>query len=191
MRTLLIGDIHGDMDGYRELIKNSPKSIQLGDFGWGFCKSPTLASTHRAIRGNHDNPAKAKLDPIYLGDFGVYEGMFFISGAYSIDKAWRTPGWDWWDDEELNVQQLMQAIVDCIKLQPKIIITHASPESIKHRVLGDSAIKISSRTEQALEVLFQQYQPEEWYFAHLHKPYQEIVNGTKFRCLDCYETCEI
>ena len=53
---LIIGDVHGKINEYLQLIKNRKHSIQLGDFGVGFVDIPELPINHRFIRGNHDNP---------------------------------------------------------------------------------------------------------------------------------------
>lgn len=117
MQFHLLGDIHGDFGFYFQwLSQKDPNdiTIQLGDLGLGFYdkydkqyeegikKYPNA----RFLRGNHDSPEVCKKQDAYLGDFGVFKDkIFFISGAWSIDYDCRTPGKDWWRDEEISIFQ--------------------------------------------------------------------------------------
>ena len=109
---ILIGDVHGLFDNYRGFLRlcQCKKSLQLGDFGLGFpmgtdhVDMSDIPGKHLFLRGNHDNPAVCRKDKNYVGDFGVLKGsfingrfkkLFYISGAWSIDKAYRTPGLTW------------------------------------------------------------------------------------------------
>lgn len=92
----LIGDVHGKFDRYGEILTGLPCSIQLGDMGIGFGLDDLFPKAdptkHRFLRGNHDNPELCRRHPNYLGDFGFEFGIFFISGAFSVDRHLRTMG---------------------------------------------------------------------------------------------------
>ena len=129
MKFTILGDVHGDRARCNRVHQKAQKKfpgsevIQIGDLGVGFPKykrrarsglyinEPTgeidtedykLPPTFKFFPGNHDNRKECHKLPNCLGDFGEYKGMFFVSGASSIDRAFRTEGLDWWDDEELE-----------------------------------------------------------------------------------------
>lgn len=207
----LIGDIHGAFDIWKdELIKGSAMSVQVGDFGIGFPDvdvhpDGTMYKTksqypkdvdplnHRFIRGNHDDPNLCLYQPGYIDDghteiIGTTRIMY-IGGALSIDKAYRTQGIDFWENEELSYQRLEQMIDIYTSYKPNLVVTHECPESVSNHVLGPNSTKfnIHSRTRNAFESMFNQYQPDAWYFGHWHKSYQETRKGTYFRCLNINE----
>jgi hypothetical protein len=106
----IIGDVHGKYDEYVELIRSLPEdaqSIQIGDFGFEYdvFEKENIGFNHRFFGGNHDNYdkirdcANAVLDFGQLGDDG---NIFFVRGAFSIDRYIRTIGVDWWPNEELS-----------------------------------------------------------------------------------------
>lgn len=73
---IVIGDVHGKIHQYLELLNSLPDeeaTFQLGDMGLGFkgVNLPKLEERHRFIRGNHDDPAMCKEHPNYAGEFGA------------------------------------------------------------------------------------------------------------------------
>lgn len=213
-KILLVGDIHGKVPRLLAIAnQNKDKSvIQLGDFGFGFMKIGELPTNLRMIRGNHDAPEAARKHPNYLGDYGTFmlndKKVFFLGGAYSIDYAWRTPGESWWEDEELSYPELEQAFEKYKAYKPDIVLTHEAPRSIVPEILdrfvigklGNRDYKApcaDSRTSQSLQKMWEEHQPEQWYFGHYHingvwvtKPRLE-ANNTTFQCLDELQTKEI
>ncbi len=190
---LLIGDVHGKLDAYLRLIKNESESLQLGDMGVGFpgVDLPVLEGDHWFIRGNHDDPAACASHPRYFGDWGLRTmgdtELFFISGAYSVDREVRTEGKDWWREEELEYGQLREMIADFTTARPKIVVSHDCPQSVPIR----REPILTSRTALALQAAFEEWQPERWIFAHMHHSWRQTVNGTKFQCLNELETVRI
>lgn len=197
MSLLLIGDVHGEFNRYKYIINNQEsESIQLGDLGLGF---PTTSYTnkhsltncemlakHKFIRGNHDNPESCREHPNYLGDYGMYKGIFYISGAWSIDKKYRTIGVDWWPDEELYYTELYKAIDLFKKNKPKIVISHDCPQIISGLLYPDS--NVDTRTGLAMDEMLHCHTPDLWIFAHHHRSENFTKFGTEFRCLDILET---
>lgn len=208
MKVRIIGDVHGKFGPYRELIRDVPRSIQVGDMGVGFyrvlgdelkpSKNPPFDAMsqgdHRFIRGNHDNPEVCKRHKFWIPDGSVRDGIFFLGGATSIDKEWRTPGIDWWEEEQLSIPELERAIDVYAAVKPDVVITHECPESIANAILAAfNRVKIfdGSRTRQALQAMFSLHQPRLWVFGHWHHSltfdHPIIMPGgksTRFICLD-------
>lgn len=187
----LIGDVHGKVYDYYKIIENVDESIQLGDFGFKkqhlwFLK--TINTTkHKILFGNHDYYPYL-YSKHSLGDFGLYKNMFFVRGAYSIDKMYRVEGRDWFSDEELKEEQC----VNCLELyereKPEIVISHDVPNRIRFRFFG---IYQKSITTNLLEMMFTVHKPKIWVFGHHHYSINEVYDGTKFICLDELEYIDI
>ena len=206
--TRIIGDIHGKTYDYRAYalvtgvrgrqIVEPERSIQVGDYGIGFFSAfwherevewQKEHPQHRFIRGNHDDPALCKTMPGYIED-GTAEGdVMFVGGAWSIDKDWRTPGVDWWEDEELSTEELNKIIEKYEQAKPRVMITHDCPTSVAWEMflskglgLGDNK-QIKTRTGEALQAMFEIHQPELWFYGHWHNTRKAVIEGTEFQCL--------
>jgi hypothetical protein len=185
---IFIGDVHGKFREYTGLLKlyKDQPSIQVGDFGIGFgfgvSGEPMPIPNHWFIRGNHDNPEKCRERSDYLGEFGYREdlGIFFVSGAFSIDRYLRTEGVDWWPDEELDYRQSLEAITLYEKIKPEIVVTHDCPNSCGTFVKPAHKVLIPSATGEMLEQMYQIYAPKIWIFGHYHVPFSKIIDKTTF-----------
>lgn len=207
----LVGDVHGEFTRLQKIInKFKGTTIVLGDIGIGFiykylnpafCIDPNVPyyltkltdiQCNREqmvfIRGNHDRPDMCRRHHNFLGEYGVYRDIFYISGAWSIDRAYRTEGLDWWPDEELNMKQCYKALEMYTEIKPDIVITHDCPTSIL-ALLYSQLFK--TRTGQLLESMLREHRPSQWYFAHHHVSWQKTIDGTYFKCLNCFETVEL
>ena len=205
----LVGDIHGKIYDYRSYalvtgvrgrqIVQPEYSVQVGDFGIGFF-SPFWHEKevewqkqhpqHRFIRGNHDDPAKCKTMPGYIEDGTVEGDVMFVGGAWSIDYDWRTPGIDWWPDEELSYEELDKLITKFGQVKPRVMITHDCPTEVAWEMflskglgLGDNK-QIKTRTGEALQAMFDIHKPELWVYGHWHNTRRANIKGTVFQCLD-------
>ena len=195
---LLIGDVHGLFHIYRQILRNTcaKKSLQLGDFGLGFPNGYTeidmgdVKGTHMFLRGNHDNPEVCHKSSHYVGNYGILEGDFiggafnqlmYISGAWSIDKDYRIPGIDWWEDEELSYNELSNAINFYISKKPNIVCSHDCPTSILSHLYHSSIIP--TRTGQAMDVMLDYHKPSYWFFGHHHQSWKKNIEGCTFVCL--------
>lgn len=182
----LIGDIHGLFSDYNQMVSTIKEpTIQLGDFGIGFNSLYGMTNNfsnlkNMFIRGNHDNPNECKNHPNYLGDFGMYENIFFISGAWSIDKHLRIQDVNWWEDEELSMSDCQNALNLYESEKPEIIISHDCPISIINHIYSHP---INTRTGQLLQNMFEIHQPVKWFFGHHHKSIKLRIDKTDFRCL--------
>ncbi len=190
----IVGDVHGQFDKYLDIIKDSEYSLQVGDLGFNYAPLTGLDSTrHRFIAGNHDNhnilPAHA------LGRFGVWKvrdlTIFYVSGATSIDKFYRTPFVDWWPNEELNFEEQREAFDLYKQVKPKTVVTHDCPSMLRKFISDPEALKRyiyspdwESDTQKLLQSMFDYHVPNQWIFGHYHKDWTYEAVGCHFICLD-------
>lgn len=188
---LIIGDVHGKMEEYYKLIKDEECSIQIGDMGfepaYDFLRENVDETKHRFIPGNHDN--YHCLPPHHLGHFGTYQygeypEIFFVRGALSIDKHYRTQGISWWQEEELTLKQSMECIQMYGDIKPDIVLSHDCPLQVLNIMYDGKNLLRPSFTSRLLEELFDIYPPRLWIFGHHHKTWDTIICGTRFLCLD-------
>ena len=146
----LVGDVHGNIAQYIDLVKNIPYSIQLGDLGFRYNTLVDNISSefHKVLAGNHDNYDRYanKIGFIhqtehFLGDYGIHSvpdcgDFFFVRGGESVDKSMRIVGYDWWLDEELSYEKCSNCLESYSKIKPNIVISHECPESVIKFVSG-------------------------------------------------------
>lgn len=215
-----IGDIHGEFDWYLKhgIKKSTSCSLQLGDFGWGFLpekyprhhrkagqivpkslQSRDLSSipampNHKFICGNHDDRVFVKEHPNYLGDFGFHagSGIFYISGAYSIDVLQRQMWIDWWPYEELDYPALRQMLEMWGDTKPKIVVSHCAPWTAQVRMFPHTdKNRHHSRTQEAMEQALAIWEPDRWYFGHYHQTMHQTIGKTKFQCVGINQRVEL
>jgi hypothetical protein len=195
-----IGDVHGLYYEYGTVIKNLPSSLQIGDFGIGFDKENDskikrmleVTPQHKFFVGNHDNRKLAKeLFPNNcLGDYGMIGDIFYVSGAFSIDKQFRVIGKSWWEDEEISYDELGKVIESYIDKKPEIMVTHDLPESMVKKLYGEDRV-IKNRTISALEIMWKNHQPKYWIAGHHHMSKKLQVEDTKFIILNEMEVYKL
>lgn len=189
MKTLVIGDVHGDVNEYWKMVSASKyNSIQVGDFGFKKEHEWHLknvdSSKHKINFGNHDDTSFLS-KPHSLGNHSFHNGIFTIRGAESIDKNLRVEGLDWWRDEEMTYKEF-QGVIDAYKMsKPNIVVSHDCPQIVRDLVFN---IEDSSRTSKVLDLLLEIHKPTKWIFGHHHKSVIEVYNGTEFKCLNELET---
>jgi hypothetical protein len=165
----------------------------LGDCGFDYTTLDNVEpDKHKIVGGNHDNYDRIINIPHYLGDFGhsCLNGInfFFYRGAYSIDRQYRTVGIDWWEQEQVSIDQFMKARELYREVKPDIVLTHDCPDEVSFRLLKPDQRKYENLTGWALQELFNIHQPKKWRFGHYHKSWNMNINGTDFRCLNELET---
>jgi predicted phosphodiesterase len=196
MSLTIIGDVHGKYERYYKIIRQSdihPHTIQLGDFGF---KYNTLANldpnNHKILGGNHDNYDIIHKYPHYTGDYGISivgeVEFFYYRGAYSIDRQYRTVGIDWWEQEQVSIDQFMKARELYRQTKPKIVITHDCPQNIAAIMLKPDQRLYENTTGWALQELLNIHEPEFWFFGHWHRSQTIKYGSTTFMCLDELET---
>jgi len=209
MKTRFIGDVHGLVYPLSLELASLPDDvnsvIQVGDMGVGFGESDywhdsldkMLQSVNgRFIRGNHDNPSKCREMSTWIKDGHIENDMMFIGGAWSIDHAWRSLGFNLWADEELSYVEL-STLLDVYSIaKPKVMVTHDCPLSISNKLFIQSGKSFSSkqyatRTGLALEEMFKAHKPDLWIFGHWHFDADQVVDGTRFICLNELSTIDV
>jgi len=196
---IIIGDVHGKTGTYQKIIRRMPdgqRSIQIGDMGLGFPDAGLhkMPDEHKWFRGNHDDPEKCRANYNYLGDYGFLEAdnLFYLAGAFSIDREWRIEGRSWWRDEELSYEDLNRALDLYKEKKPRYVISHEAPSDAGRTLLYGLTKDpyflaknecCNSRTAQALEAMFEAHQPKEWVFGHYHVDKTFEMRGTKFTCV--------
>ncbi len=213
-KTYITGDSHGNWFELNRIIKKYCKVniLHVGDVGLGF---PAYEQHHGIwipvnkpnndpkffperfyfIAGNHDNKEACRKYPNYLGDFGFNKelNIFYVSGGFSIDKNDRTIGVDWWADEELSINQFNECIDLYEAIKPDYVISHECPSLIRNELWKNKggAYGNHSRTAQALQAMYEIYQPNLWYFGHHHKVWSKQIEKTKFTCVAINQTIKL
>lgn len=207
---LIIGDVHGKTNQFLDLVseyreRSSELIIQLGDLGfqkqWDEVKKWCAVNNEtnlRIIPGNHDdydryfkvlvNYTWVRVAPLLVDDIWIESSYFGVQGANSIDKHLRTENKDWFSNEEMSYARLGEAVDLYIEAKPRVVFSHTCPSSVKKQLFG---YEESSRTEQALQFMFELHQPEIHFFGHFHQSVDEVINGTRFICLAELETFEL
>lgn len=197
---IVIGDVHGYTKTYQKFLSKidwTQETIQCGDMGLGFSGVGLhpMHENNKFIRGNHDDPAKCRKHKNYLGEYGydARRELFYISGAWSIDRDMRIEGQTWWAEEELSYTELQKCIDLYEQTKPRLVVSHECPskagETLLYSMSGDYfAAKgdcQTSRTAQAMQSMLDIHQPKEWVFSHYHinKSFQVPGYETKFTCV--------
>lgn len=198
------GDIHGHFPHYKLLTTVDTdyydQSVQVGDFAIGMGQSNYWHRSvnefhadgrHKFIRGNHDNPTVCKTQMIgYIPDGHIDEhGIMYIGGAWSIDYRYRTPGVDWWEDEELSEEEF-EVILEKYKTEkPDFVVTHDCPSIVSKQMFVDTGltmftgVHIQTRTGEYLQQMLDFHQPKEWIFGHWHHTMSVKFGDTMFSCV--------
>ena len=180
----IIGDVHGKIEKYHNLVKGCEASVQLGDFGlqrehdWHL--SNIDHEKHQVLFGNHDFYPYLRFPHSLTPDYELRGDILFVRGANSIDKHLRTEGDDWFPNEEIDYATFSDLVSEITTMKPEIIISHDCPKFLYQTFFG---IDGKSRTNQGLQACFEAFQPKMWVFGHHHKSKDEIIEGTRFICL--------
>jgi hypothetical protein len=191
-----IGDAHGQYDRYVKIARKRDFTVQIGDLGFKYgCLDNLDPDRHKVVGGNHDNYPSLVEYPHYMGDYGMASlggvDFFFYRGAYSIDRQHRTIGIDWWEEEQLKIDDFTKAREIYREAKPDLVLTHDCPESIALMLLEPGQNVYQNITGWALQELFNIHQPKKWRFGHWHRSWNMTVDGTEFKCLNELETEEI
>lgn len=213
MKKLVIyGDLHGKFNLLPHLRRKHSEADEIiiaGDMGVGF---PGPSTDHllkygnqitatpkvRFIRGNHDSPeACTKFvegGVTWIPDGTLEEGILFLGGGWSIDgptglpefRNYRTPGVNWWEDEELTEAQ-WERIFNSLEgryEEVHTVVSHDGPSGVIHRILGAHKPIFNTTTSNTLELLRGRLPSVKmWVFGHYHLNRTFEIGDTMFRCL--------
>lgn len=203
MKIMFIGDCHGLKNDLEALLQKTPsyvdKVVQLGDLGVGFGQSEywhdsldrSLLSVNGGfIRGNHDNLSTCVTMDSWIEDGTIEDNIMYIGGAWSIDASYRTPGLDWWPDEEVALVDLQSMADNYIRSKPAIMVTHDAPLTAIYSLFPNKRVPFPiDRTKYALDIMLSNYKPKVWIFGHWHEFRDKTIEGTRFICLPELTAC--
>lgn len=202
MKTRYIGDVHGFKNELALVLHNLPDDvtsvIQVGDMGVGFGQGDYWheslddmmhSANGRFIRGNHDDPSQCREMHTWIPDGLVENDVMYVGGAWSIDYQWRTMGIDLWEDEELSHDNLSRLIDLYDLVRPRVMVTHDCPLSVSNKLFVErgksfSKAQFKTRTGSALQAMFEIHKPKLWLMGHWHCDTDEVIDGTRFICLN-------
>jgi hypothetical protein len=201
MSLLLIGDCHGRLFQYEEIIKylegDGVRSILLGELGFKpehewFIKSP-YSKNNKILFGNHDYfPNLYESYSLGRYSYNPEYKMFCIAGGYSIDKQYRVEGKTWFKEEEMTSREERGCLLAYQKAKPEIVISHEAPELAINKLFNYSYVfPGGSATYKFFDVLLAYHRPRVWVFAHHHDRRDAVIKGTRFICLDELETIDV
>jgi predicted phosphohydrolase len=196
LKVVVVGDLHGDWSALNTLIsrKNPDIILQCGDFGWwpamerGKWKLKGIKTKKTKVYfcdGNHeDHPNLMSFVKDYNTPCEMYENVFycprgmtmqidglgtvlFAGGADSIDKIYRTVGFDWFPEELLSLKDEYRLLDAC---KSDIVISHTCPNEVDI-IRPEMSYNNGDPTRKVLsEVLFK-HKPNKWFFGHWHRQY--------------------
>jgi len=143
--------------------------------------------------GNHEQhpvlSQNGSMVELYPGVFHCQRGsvlvlpdgrnVMFMGGAYSVDKGMRTPGHDWFHQENINQIELDYALEYEGKVD--IVISHTCPSHFKIKGNEDKNI---DGNRHALGQILERHKPDKWYFGHWHTNKLGKFKNTEWECLD-------
>jgi len=209
----VIGDVHGKVNEYFQIVENKKNTVQVGDFGfasaWNKLEYSGLGKgEHWVIPGNHDD-YDICLDSSYcLGDYGTFtldKEFFFVRGGLSIDRVYReaqriqTHIRTWWPEEELTYGEMKDCEDRWTWSSAEILIAHCPPRSVIPRLHKDQKILESfgfsalfcDNTSILLEEMVRKRKPKICVFGHHHKSFDQVVHGVRYIGLSELECREI
>jgi hypothetical protein len=136
----------------------------------------------------YDAIAEPEFAPYFLGDYGLLPGsdgkVFFVRGAWSIDKAYRREGISWWRNEELSYKEANDCLDywehNCSNVE--LVLSHDAPINVACSILKQYPVETT--TGILLYEMLKIHEPKQWFHGHYHVQWQKKMGNTQFRCLD-------
>jgi len=128
-----------------------------------------------------------------------------MGGAYSIDKAWRTPGTSWWPQELITDRDVDRVTNELFILsgfstefKVDVMLTHDVPEippsmhaymTSPHNEFGEYKTDPTSKANrERLRAVMDAAQPKLLVHGHMHHRYNDVLDGTAIVGLDRDDT---
>ena len=115
---------------------------------------------------------------------GSFWGPFlFLGGAYSIDKAYRTPHVSWWEQETITAADMYRAVETAnVQREKGVPITHMFTHDMpviphieaQFEQLGYKNDPSSRRNRQHLSRVVDEVRPQHLYHGHMHRRYDDV-----------------
>ena len=114
---------------------------------------------------------------LFAKDGDVYDlngyQTIVIGGAYSIDKAFRTPGVSWWNDEQPSeeIKRRVETQLDRHHWMLDAVLSHTTPLKYEPRetfIPGFDQSKVDTSTEAWLGEIEAKLSYRAWYCGHFH-----------------------
>lgn len=209
--TVVMGDIHGRFEwaeyGYMRIADNHDIDllIQVGDFGfWPLRGEPwTLELNHPAVfvDGNHENHEVLQSEEFgelseewrecleiwdYKSRGSIENGILYIGGAASIDRKQRTPGRDWFPEENIQYRDKLQTMENIREYDGNIhmVISHECPAGFDVSGSAHRRERKDDSNRRFLQEVLKETEPERWFFGHYHESMEGTYGETSWRCLD-------
>jgi Icc-related predicted phosphoesterase len=199
----VLGDLHGDwikLHNIQEHLNTDDVIIQVGDFGIYERELNNLAIEFPngfpckvyVIDGNHEDFniinawSKDELTEFHKNFFYVPRGYVmeiegklfgFLGGAESIDKAWRTPGVDWFAEERVSQDDVDKLHKNVDGRELDVLVAHCPPQFVNQANFprlreSDWELPLGWIDESAWKVskAYWAVKPKMMYCGHMHKP---------------------
>jgi hypothetical protein len=156
---------------------------------------PDIVNPHTDIYwcdGNHEDHEALKNRTIDLFWTNVFyqprgtvrmlpdgRNVLFMGGALSIDKEYRTAGYDWFPEETITQRDIM----NLPDVNIDIVITHTAPKEFLLKDPRFEFRKVPDPSREALSVVLNKYKPRKFYFGHFHVFQQGKYNNTEWTAL--------
>jgi predicted phosphodiesterase len=205
MKVLVVGDIHGYFDMLsRFLNKDETKYDYIfccGDFGYwpGYRRFEDIKLSENTklffADGNHErhdllkNLESNEIIPnvFYMKRGSVLtienKNILFFGGADSIDKAYRTPGHDWFPEENISYADMLNLPPETTKID--MVISHTCPTEFDLKGIVFFKDKMKDTNRIYLSEILTLYRPSFWFFGHWHQCFEGKYLNTKWYGLDC------
>lgn len=205
---------------YQQLLltyKQIDLLIQVGDFGFYPRIHPNRGWVSdfdhpcMFVDGNHeDHETLRSLDDPYWGmdDLttdswiqtmecweykkrgSIWNGILFIGGASSINKAYLQPGLNWFPEEDISITEMHRTFENIDSYGPEnihTVISHDAPAAfgMEEACTYGDGVEIIGSNRKFLQEVLDLVSPNYWFFGHYHSDLSGFYqNETYWRCID-------